>query len=365
MPSITAGRRGLILDELRLHGSVTVRELAARLRASEVTIRRDLTTLEDHGLAIRVHGGAMAIHAADRVPVRASGHPARPAIVGMVTPSMDYYWPRIVEGVRRTVASSRGRLILRGSSYAIADDRLQISRLVETGQVDGLLLSPNVAADGGADLLRWLEHLGVPVVLLERTLPPEVFSTRIEWVATDLSQAAGLAVRHLVSQGHRRVGLLSSPLSPRRAELVEGWRRACVDVGLPLSVVHREDAPAVGDPGREPVLDAILDQCRATRTTALLVRADREAIALLQRAQDIGLRIPEDLAIVAHDDELSALTDPPLSTIRPSRFEIGAIAANLLLRRLADPALPLHRILLCPELVVRQSSGPHVPRSAN
>ncbi|MDR0283492.1 MAG: substrate-binding domain-containing protein, partial [Propionibacteriaceae bacterium] len=102
----------------------------------------------------------------------------------------------------------------------------------------------------------------------------------------------------------------------------------------------------------------IIERCLSTATTAVLVHADREAIALLQHCQDRGLDVPGDLAIVAHDDEIASLSSPALTAIRPAKHQIGYEAASLLFRRLADPAMPRHRIHLCAELVVRGTSGP-------
>jgi DNA-binding LacI/PurR family transcriptional regulator len=125
----------------------------------------------------------------------------------------------------------------------------------------------------------------------------------------------------------------------------------------------------------------VLDACAAAEATALLVHSDREAISLVEQAQERGMRVPADLAVIAYDDEVAALADPPLTAVRPPRAAIGASAVELLTRRLgitradgdstrdgvgagSDPATgadrPVHRVELSPHLIVRASTAPRV-----
>ena len=87
------------MEELRAHGAITVRDIAAKLGVSELTIRRDVNTLADEGLVSRVHGGATLPSPLDRSA--AVGRPsAHSYSIGMVVPSLDYYWPQVISGAR-------------------------------------------------------------------------------------------------------------------------------------------------------------------------------------------------------------------------------------------------------------------------
>ncbi|MDR0285398.1 MAG: DeoR family transcriptional regulator, partial [Propionibacteriaceae bacterium] len=239
-PFFAEERRRQILDEVRVGGSVQVNDLASRLGVSAVTVRRDITTLAHQGLVTRVHGGAVTRRGPERA---ASTTPAtRKRTLGIATPSMDYYWPQVVNGVQAAVNTYRGQLILRSSSYSPDDDRLAMQRLLETGRVEGLLVAPVPLTRASAEVLGWLDALEVPVVLMERTVPADFFPDRLEWVVTDQAHAADLAVRHLASQGHRRIGLLTSLGTPHHVTAREGWLRACRSLGLALDGVC-EDTP--------------------------------------------------------------------------------------------------------------------------
>lgn len=362
--AFTRERRERLLDELRSKGSIRVSDIAPRFDVTEVTIRRDINALADQGLVTRVHGGAMLRAPVGRtqpeLTAKAGTSPKPRFTIGMVTPSMDYYWPQIVRGAQAAAARRGSRLLLRGSSYSPGDDRSQIMRLIDPANVDGLILAPPTHMEGGRELLRWLETLDIPIVLVERTVPDSLFTTRIEWVTTDQGFGARLGVRHLAANGHRRIGMLVSDASPHREKLREGWAAACEELGLSTDGVPNGDAPGFMTVDRETRFDRIIKDCKASDTTALMIHADREAVALLQHLQDTGIRVPEDLAIVAYDDEVAGFSSPPLSAVRPPKYEIGRSAAELLLTRLEEgPARHLHRLSVCPELIVRGSCGPH------
>jgi DNA-binding LacI/PurR family transcriptional regulator len=108
-------------------------------------------------------------------------------------------------------------------------------------------------------------------------------------------------------------------------------------------------------------VDALLERCRETRTSALLVHSDHEAISLVERGRELGIAVPRDLAIVTYDDEVAGLADPPLTSVHPPRDEIGDAAVRLLADRIRDPGRPAHRLVVAPRLVVRESASSPSP----
>lgn len=371
------------MDELRRDGSVRASRLAAALGVSEITVRRDITALAADGLVTRVHGGATLRSALDlgrQGGQGGQGGQGRPSgmggqsglgqrgadgrrgsgttrfTIGMVVPSLSFYWPQVVHGARAAAALGKDRIVLRGSSYRASDDRSSILRLLETQEVDGLLLAPQVEGDEGPDLVRWLDTLEVPVVLVERQPPPGVHTQHVEWVRTDHAYGAGLAVRHLHALGHRRVGLVTA-VSPHAGPITAGWRSTCRELGLPSGDDLVSRAVGFGDEAWEQVLSERMAHVEQTGTTALLVHSDPEAIALLQLCADRGIRVPEDLAVVAYDDEVASMSEPALTAVRPPKSEVGRAAVELLTARLGEGrGRPRRTVTLDPWLVPRASS---------
>src|SRR5690242_7286021 len=136
-------RHERVLSELRRSGSVRVSDLARELGVSELTIRRDIAALAERNLVTRVHGGATLPGPVAPAEPRRRAAPGAAArfTVGLVVPSLDFYWPPIVAGARAAAAALGVTLQLRGSSYDPDEDRRQIGRLVEANQVQGLLLA--------------------------------------------------------------------------------------------------------------------------------------------------------------------------------------------------------------------------------
>lgn len=348
-------RQEWLLSELRRHGSVRVRDLARDLGVSELTIRRDIAALAERHLLTKVHGGATL-----PVQVSTASRPPRSRTcftIGMVVPSLDFYWPPVVAGARAAAAALGVSIQLRGSSYDPAEDRRQISRLIEAQQVQGLLLAPSLQGKHTDEMVDWIGHLPVPTILVERQ--PQGWtptSRQIECVRSDHSLGLEIAVHHLYQRGHRRMGLVLSRGSPTSAYLVRGWHVACADLGISDAMVVRESV-ALDTPGHRKIMHRILGECRRSRITALIVHSDPDAMSVAQFCAEHGVHIPNDLAMVSYDDEIAHLAEPALTAVRPPKSHVGRLAVELMVSRLLDgERRPSQRVLVAPELVVRHSS---------
>lgn len=372
-------RQAKVVELLRRRGTVRVHDLADELDVSAVTVRRDIFLLAEQGLVRRVRGGAtitatapagvqppgyatepnsLALLVAEhRQPApQPADHPRQPT-VGMVVPSLDYYWPDVIKGAREGASEVDVRIVLRGATYEAADERRQLASLVETVGVDGLLVVPTTTGDEGEALMQWLRSANVPVVLIERT-PADSYRDAVESVVSDHARGAAMAVRHLAELGHRRIGLSTTFASPTAPHVRHGWRQACERLSLPIDGTPDVCTVDRWDTAWPTALDALLDSCVDSGTTALLVHSDPEAISLVERCQERRIRVPQDLAIVTYDDEWAELSDPPLTAIRPPKAAVGHAALTLLAARLRDPDphRPAHCIVIEPRLIVRSSS---------
>ncbi|PFG34436.1 LacI family DNA-binding transcriptional regulator [Sanguibacter antarcticus] len=357
-----AARHEDVLAAIIDRGQIRVTELAAELGVSAVTVRRTVSELSAAGQVRRVHGGAEALPRA-----RSTGDPGRRITAGMpvvqlagktagvMVPSLDYYWPRFVRAVQENLAAADMRMLLRGSSYDATDELRDIRELLSAGS-DGLLIAPTMSGEGG-DLVRdWLASTTVPTVLVERSAVVGREHVDVESVLTDHAAGASAAVYHLASQGHARIGVACTEISLHADEIRRGWYRAASHLGLPTTGVVDTDIPERRGPGFHVGIEEFVDAVLATGTTAVLVHSDPEAIQVAQSVTGRGLRIPEDLAIVAYDDEIAAYGSPPLTAVQPPRRTIGQAAVNLLAARIADPGRPVHRLTLNPVLRVREST---------
>ena len=365
-------RRAQLLDALHARGTVRVSELVELLGVTAVTVRRDIAQLAKEGLVRRVHGGARLVEpgtettaddAVPPLPETAPDHPVTSrsaasrstATIGMLVPSLDYYWPGVVRGAEQEARSRGMRVILRGSSYDSVDDLPRLERLRESSRVDGLLVAPNMSSPRSAELVAWLASIDCPTVLVERTATVAPYHEAMESVVTDHALGAAITVRHLAGLGHERIGLVVNTRSPTARHLRAGYLQATEDGGLSRTGVVDEDYASDAPDAR---IDAIIDACLSSGTTALLIHSDPEAMAFVQRCDERGLSVPGDLSVVAYDDEVASLFSPALTAVRPPRLSVGRAAVSLLADRLRDPGRPHHRVVISPSLRVRESSGP-------
>lgn len=357
---LQVARRQQLLAALQRDGALRISDLTEALGAAAVTIRRDIAQLAAEGLVRRVHGGVALIAPEEAAP--ATEESPTPEIsgraLGMLVPSLDYYWPDVARGAEEAARELDMRVVLRGSSYETDDDMPQLTRLVDRMGVDGLIIAPRMDAPTAVRTMDWLAETGIPVVLLERTGSAGAYQAVLESVVTDHALGAAMAVRHLISLGHRKVGLLLSGNSPTGPHLRRGWLEASVACGLDPAATVEALLPDMRAPDSDAALDDVLDRCQATGTTALLVHADAEAVALVQHCEERHLAVPGDLSIVAYDDQVAGLFTPPLTAVRPPRRSIGRAAVKLVADRLADPGRPAHRVIISPSLRVRGSTAP-------
>lgn len=375
-------RHERLLREIRLHGSVTVTEFAARAGVAPMTVRRDLATLEAAGLLRRTHGGAIApVPEPDSgnrpgVPGQPTGsaqtdrqgqlgRPARSRgalmTIGMVAPSASYYFPEIIRGAQDAARRFDARLVLGISNYSGVEEGRQIQRLIASG-VDGLLVTPSEAQLDGTPTLELLGNARLPVVVVERSLREVAAVLALDEVRSDHVAGTEMAIAHLASLGHRRVGLAARAGSPTTPWLQEAFERAAARSVLDPGFLHvRLPRPAAGEAVDTAHYDQLLDDCLATGTRALVVHTDEDATALQIRAVERGLAVPGGVSIVAYDDEVAAFAAVPLTAVSPPKYEVGYTAMNQCCERILDEAKghvrALRRVRLVPTLRTRESTA--------
>lgn len=381
---LTDDRRALILRELQRKGSFNVAEFAAHLNVSGMTVRRDLAALESEGLLQRVHGGAVSVPSPTQgarrhispgggafhrrmpgapAPQLAGARGGRLAVptIGLVMPSATYYFSTVIRGAESAARDLGARLVLAVSNYSAVEEERQIERLLANG-VDGLIVTFSGESLAKSRTLELLASTAIPIVVAERPIDDVRDDLLLESVRSDHLRGAEIAVNHLIGLGHRKVALCTRRNSPTTVGVRSGYRQALERAGLPWnadmehSFGSKQDEP---ESLRRELEDA-LEKMVAGEFTAVLLLNDQDALTFVDSCQARGIRIPEDLAIVAYDDEVASMGAVPLSAIAPPKFDVGYQALQMCLDRLDSPAgksTALRQVSLSPALVVRESSG--------
>ncbi len=228
----------------------------------------------------------------------------------------------------------------------------QLTALVQK-RVDGVLLVP---ACSSADPVTFLRDQRVPVVVIDRRVP----DCSVDSIRCDSEAGAYELVKLLLALGHRRIGILSGPERVSTAqERVAGSRRALAEYEIaadPGLIIHG----SFSQEGGRAMAGELL--ARSPRPTAFFAANNFIAIGAYQALRAAGLRVPEEVALVAFDDLPASMVIEPFFTVAAQpAYEMGRRATELLLDRLhGDNPDACREIVLPFEIIVRRSSGGRV-----
>ena len=326
----------------------TLRDVARRAGVSPMTVSRVVTgsgPVSD----LRRARVELALEETGYIPntVARNLRTKRTDAIGLLLPDMtNPFFTTLAHGVETSARGAGISLLIANSDEREEEERRLVPMLLRR-QVDGLLLVP---AGSGAQSMRMCRQQGVPLVMVDRRpATPDVDVVRAD------SEAGALELgRLLVSLGHRRMAVLAGPASvTTAADRLVGFRRALVDeAGLPPPRVINGVFSI--DSGRAMTLTAM----RGWRPTALFAANNFIAIGALHALEDLGLRVPEDVAVVGFDDLPTAMVTFPFLTVAAQpAFEMGQRSVALLIHRMAHPDGPRQDVVLPTELLIRRSSG--------
>lgn len=224
-----------------------------------------------------------------------------------------------------------------------------IETLASSGRYDGFIIM-SLPLDG-QDLNR-LAETNFPVVLIETSDP------RFPSVRVDHAYGARLATQHLIDRGHTKLGfvgyvpLQNYPVNAsllREESFIETLKLNSLEIN-PNFVVHTKYDIYDTVAAVKEVLEL------ADRPTGIFCAADVNALGVIRAAQELGLRIPEDIAVVGFDD-IDMAKYVELTTIRQPLEESGLQAVKMITKMIKDPtALTTHEILLDLDLIIRSST---------
>lgn len=261
------------------------------------------------------------------------------------------FFTDVAYGVEEAVQSAGLSVFLCHSSES-ADREAAYLDLLEQQRVLGVLITP---VDPASPLLSTLPRRGTPIVVVDRTSDSEHCS-----VAVDDILGGDLAVAHLLERGHTRVAFVGGPPNIGQVQdRLAGSRQAIARAGRsPEDLVEIPTAALTVAEGRlagQRLVELPAEQ----RPTAVFCANDLLALGFLQQCVGLGVRVPDDVAIVGYDDiEFAAAAAVPLTSVRQPRQLLGRTGAELLLDEASNPDHEHQRVIFTPELVIRTSTTP-------
>lgn len=329
-------------------------DIAAQAGVSEATVSRVLngkpgvasTTRESVLAALDVLGYERPV----KLRRRSAG------LVGLITPELENpIFPALAQVIGQALTRQGYTPVLATQTPGGSTEDELTEMLVDRG-VSGIIFVSGLHADTTADMQRYekLRAQGVPFVLVDGFSP----QVQAPFISPDDRAAMQLAVTHLVSLGHTRIGLA---LGPRRfvpvLRKIEGFVKAVRDqLGLDERRIESEliQHSLYTLEGGQAAASALMDR----GCTAVVCASDMMALGAIRAARQRGLEVPDGISVVGFDDSpLIAFTDPPLTTVRKPVPAMGQAAVRTLLEEIGGTPAPHSEFVFMPELVVRGSTA--------
>ncbi len=338
---------------LRLTSVPTLEEVAARAGVSRSTASRAING------GHRVSPEALA--AVERAVAELGYTPNRAArslvtrrtdSVALVVPEPDErvlsdpFFAGVLSGVSASLADSEIQMVL---VIARPQDGERTIRYLRSGHVDGAIVVSHHRDD---HLDRALAELRLPSVFVGRPSIADGEDLELQYVDTDNVEGGRLATQHLIDAGRRRIGTVAGPQDMAvGVDRLAGWRAAMTAAGLADdAVAHGDFSPESGGEAARRLLAEHPD------LDAIVIASDLMATGVLPVLAELGRSVPDDVAVVGHDNSaLAASTTPPLTTVVQPVVAMARAAGTRLLDQLggAPRTAPL---IFAPELVVRASA---------
>ncbi|EOC0478304.1 ribose operon transcriptional repressor RbsR [Cronobacter turicensis] len=269
--------------------------------------------------------------------------------IGMlITASSNPFFSELVRGVERSCFERGYSLVLCNTD----GDEQRMNRNLETllqKRVDGLLLLCTETHQPSPAIMK--RYPAIPTVMMDWS----PFDGDSDVIQDNSLLGGDIATRYLIDKGYTRIACVTGPLDKTPARLrLEGYRAAMRRAGLRVA----EDYEVIGDfefAGGLRAMQSLLALPEPPQ--AVFMGNDAMAVGAYQALYQAGLRIPQDVALVGYDDiELASYMTPPLTTIHQPKDELGELAIDVLIHRMAQPELQQQRLQLTPVLMVRGSA---------
>ncbi len=276
----------------------------------------------------------------------------RSSIIGLVISASaqmvfsDPYFPALTEAISRGAADNNLILSL-FVSYTEKQGRDTLNGILAAGLFDGLIITADHKGDA---FVSQLQEADIPFVFIGRPSEAE----GINYVDADNVKGGYLATSHLTSLGYGRIGTIASDQNTAGDDRLAGYRSALKERGIAIE----EELLAFGDYSLESGYAAMKELIQR-QPEAVFVGSDTMALGALRALREAGLRVPEDIALVSHDDLPPAIqADPPLTTVQQQIATTGQMAVEKLAQIImTGKAYPAQHIVNPVKLIVRASCG--------
>ncbi|MFW1156653.1 substrate-binding domain-containing protein [Vibrio parahaemolyticus] len=272
----------------------------------------------------------------------------RTKTIGMlVTTSTNPFFGEVVKGVERSCYHKGYSLILCNTEGDNERMRQSINTLLQK-RVDGLILMCSSLEGERIDVFE--RYPDIPVVVMD--WGPMLFTS--DKIQDNSLRGGYLAAKYLIDCGHTEIGCITGPLIKHQAQMrYEGYKRAMNEAGLDFNANWIIESDFECEGGYQAFKKMAE---RGMLPSSIFVSNDMMAMGVINAANELGIKVPDDLSIIGYDDiHIAKFMSPSLTTIHQPKYRLGQAAVETLVRRLDDKSNEAQVVQLEPTLVIRNS----------
>ncbi len=313
---------------------IQLKDLAERLGVNVATVSKALKDYPDISEKTKQKVRALA-NELNYLPDTQAGalRGKKSFIIGLIVPEIvHYFFSNVIKGVMDHVEEQGYRLLITLSNNSIVREEKQLKLLFGT-KVDGILVSLANETQN-TEHFSFLRDFEVPVVLFDKVADSLPFSQ----VIVNDEKGAYDATMHLIRRGCKRIAHIRGPKNPSNAvNRFEGYKRALKEMKISFDpALVKECVDVVYQEGYDHTQELLKSK---DAPDGIFAVTDQVGVGAMNAALDAGIRIPEDLKIVGFSDSQSAqISRPALTTIHQPGYEIGEMAAKLLIEEIGQMA---------------------------
>lgn len=327
----------------------TLKQIASALNVSVSTVSRAMTGrgYVNEELRVKIAETAKRLGYKSGTNVRNSKRRALRAVALVLPDISELFFAHITAAVDEVLTDNGCSLVLciTGENPKKEDEYIDY---LCGGSVDGIIMA---TVSEKSSRLKKLISSDFPIVFIDNCPQSEI---GYDCVICDNSKAGYMATDHLVSRGHKNIGIITGKLDETTGfERLVGYKRAMIKNGLEVN----SDFIEVGNFTEKSGYGCMkhLLESQKKNISAVIASSGKMTYGVIKAIGDAGLKIPNDIAVMGFDiHDPTGLINPGVTSIIQPEWEIGRLAANLVMARIAENRnLPKQRIVLEPSLVLR------------
>ncbi|EGQ7763253.1 substrate-binding domain-containing protein [Vibrio alginolyticus] len=272
----------------------------------------------------------------------------RTKTIGMlVTTSTNPFFGEVVKGVERSCYQKGYSLILCNTEGDNERMRQSINTLLQK-RVDGLILMCSSLEGERIDVFE--RYPDIPVVVMD--WGPMLFTS--DKIQDNSLRGGYLAAKYLIDCGHTEIGCITGPLIKHQAQMrYEGYKRAMNEAGLEFNANWIIESDFECEGGYQAFKKMAQ---RGALPSSIFVSNDMMAMGVINAANELDIKVPDDLSIIGYDDiHIAKFMSPSLTTIHQPKYRLGQAAVETLVRKLDEKSTEAQVVQLEPTLVERKS----------